>query len=61
MHLHTTRAVRSNITQSPTQEAILACIVDTYSYITSHSLTPVNTSRQSFTVEIFNTVLDMDT
>ena len=43
-----------------TQEAILACM-NTYSYITSHSLTPANTARCSFPVEILNAVLDMDT
>ena len=43
-----------------TQEAILACM-NTYSYITSHSLTPANTARRSFPVEILNADLDMDT
>jgi len=43
-----------------TQEAILACM-NTYNYITSHSLTPANASRRSFPAEILNAVLDKDT
>ena len=43
-----------------TQEAILACM-NTYSYITSRSLTPANATRPSLPVKILNAVLDMDT
>jgi len=35
--------------------------MNTYNYITSRSLTPVNASRRSFPVKILNAVLDKDT
>jgi len=55
------RNTRSQVKECTiTQEAILACM-NTYSYITLHSLTSVNASRCSFPVEILNTVLDKDT
>jgi hypothetical protein len=43
-----------------TQEAILACM-NICSYITSRSLTPANTARCLFPIEILNAVLDMNT
>jgi hypothetical protein len=43
-----------------TQDAILACL-NTYKYISSHSLTPANAARHLFSIEILNAVLDMDT
>jgi hypothetical protein len=42
------------------QEASLACM-NTYSYITSCSLTPANAARCSFPVQIINAVLNMNT
>ena len=35
--------------------------MNTYNYITSRSLTPVNASHRLFPVEILNAVLDKDT
>jgi hypothetical protein len=55
------RNTRSRVRECTiTQEAILACM-NTYSYITSRSLTPANASRHLFPVEILNAVLDKDT